>query len=75
MKVRLLNKGVEAALDDTGLPWEIEEGRKHYRVLLAGRQVCVVSKGGHARACASKTHDKKNINCIRRVADEIRRAA
>jgi hypothetical protein len=75
MKVRLLNKRVEEALDATGLPWEIDEGRKHYRLMLAGRQVCVLSKGGKARANAVSSNDKKNVNVIRRVADEIKRKA
>lgn len=72
MKVRLLNRAVEAALDATGLPWEIDEGRKHYRVLLAGRQVCVLSKGGKARANMRSSNDKKNVNSIERLAAEIR---
>jgi hypothetical protein len=75
MKVRLLNKLVEAALDATGLPWEIELGTEALPVMLAGRQVCVLSKGGKARANAVSSNDKKNVNVIRRVADEIKRKA
>ena len=33
------------ALVKTGLPWEVENGKKHNKVKLAGRLVCVYPQG------------------------------
>ena len=33
------------ALDNTGLPWEVEDGSKHYKVKLCGRLVAVYPLG------------------------------
>ena len=33
------------ALDKTGLPWEVENSKKHNKVKLAGRLVCVYPHG------------------------------
>lgn len=71
MRVKL-NRPVEAALRATGLPWEIIQGTKHYRVMLAGRQVCVLSMGGKARANARSSNNKKDVTCIERLAAEIK---
>lgn len=34
-----------AALDATGLPWEVEIGKKHRKIRLAGRLVTVIPHG------------------------------
>lgn len=72
MKVRVLSKTIEDALVATGLPWSVEEGTKHYRVMLAGRQACVVSKGGKARARGGGLCCQKNARTIRRMAAGIK---
>jgi len=41
--VRGLPPQVEAALNETGLPWQIVAGKKHRKVIVAGRQVLVIS--------------------------------
>lgn len=40
-----IDKRLKAELDDTGLPWEIEEGGIHYKVRIAGKLACVFPRG------------------------------
>ena len=57
------------ALDMTGLPWEVEAGRKHYKVKLAGRLVAVYPHGK-----AQERYKRALLNTItqvRRTAREL----
>lgn len=36
---------LRAALDETGLPWSLNKGGRHYKLVLAGRLVGVVPFG------------------------------
>lgn len=38
-------KSLKRELDRTGMPWEIEPGRKHYKVKLDGQIVGVLPQG------------------------------
>lgn len=58
------------ALDQTGLPWELERGKKHNKVKLAGRLVAVYPHGkaqdAYRRALLN------TITQVRRTARELR---
>jgi len=61
----------EAVLRETGLPYEIVPGKKHHKIMLAGRCVSVVSRG--------VTRDQGRLwanfrATIQRAAKEIRDA-
>ncbi len=43
--MRNLPPQVEAALNETGLPWQIVAGKKHRKVYVAGQMVLVLSHG------------------------------
>ena len=58
------------ALDMTGLPWEVETGKKHYKVKLAGRLVAV-----YPHVKAQERYKRALLNTItqvRRTARELR---
>jgi hypothetical protein len=65
-----LPDGLREALETTGLPWEIEVGKKHNKVKLAGRLVAVYPHG--------KAQDRyrrallNTITQVRRTAQELR---
>ena len=40
-----LPERLREALDSTGLPWQVEDGSKHYKVKLCGRLVAVFPLG------------------------------
>ncbi len=46
MRTELRKKLVEI-LNATGLPWELQQGKKHIKVLLDGKQITVCSIGSH----------------------------
>lgn len=51
------------ALRDTGLPWEVKDGKKHHKIILRDRLVAVYS-----RTRDSSPRGAKNvIACIRRA--------
>lgn len=50
------------ALDKTGLPWEIENGKKHNKIRLAGRLVGVYPHGK-----ANGDHRRSLLNTITQV--------
>jgi len=57
------------ALEETGLPWEIEKGKGHAKIRLCGHLVGVVSygKGGH-----NKRAELNVIGQIMRKAAELK---
>ena len=65
-----LPEELREALDGTGLPWEVEAGKKHYKVKLAGRLVAVYPHGK-----AQERYRRALLNTItqvRRTARELR---
>lgn len=61
---------LKAALNETGLPWTIEPGSKHFKLRLAGRLVSIIPqgvKGGHSKVCTAKA-----IKDVKRIAAELR---
>lgn len=64
-----LPEELREALDGTGLPWEAEAGKKHYKVKLAGRLVAVYPHGK-----AQERYRRALLNTItqvRRTAREL----
>lgn len=55
-----------AALEATGLPWALEQGRGHFKIRLAGRLAGVVSVNPSPRSRASLNV----ISQIKRIAGE-----
>lgn len=55
------------ALDGTGLPWEVEVGKKHYKVKLAGRLVAVYPHGK-----AQERYRRALLNTITQVRHTAR---
>lgn len=63
------DKELEATLDATGLPWRIEAGSNHDKILLAGRFVGIVAR---CFKTGSKNMVKKDAKRIARIAAEIK---
>ena len=60
------------ALDKTGLPWEIENGKKHNKVVLNTRLVGVFT---HGKKCDANRRSLLNtITQIRAMARQIKEA-
>lgn len=72
MRVRV-NKLAENALRETGLPYEIELGTRHYKVKLSGYLVAILPMGGKSRASQGNTVDKQTARDIRKAAEKIKR--
>lgn len=60
---RSVTPKVRTALDATGLPWEIVNGKKHRKLMLDGRQIAVLSHGGHSRRMKSEAFGEKALLC------------
>lgn len=61
---------LEAALNETHIPWHIEEGTKHRKVKLGGKLVAILPHGK-----AQETYRRALLNTIsqiRRMAQEIK---
>ena len=64
-----LPERLREALNGTGLPWDIELGKKHYKVRMAGKLVGIFPKGK-----AQDTDRRALLNTItqvRRAAQEL----
>jgi len=60
---------LQAALEETGMPWEVEAGSKHHKVKLAGRLVAVYPRGKAKEA--GKRPLLNTISQVRRAAREL----
>ena len=61
-----LPKEVKRALDDTGLPWKVEKGTKHYKIKLAGRMVGILPLNLKARHGYTNHTIKNTVGQIKR---------
>jgi hypothetical protein len=59
------------ALDETGLPWDIEVGKKHNKLRVDGRLAVILSRGKPAED-ANFRLIRNDIANIRRLAREIK---
>lgn len=65
-----LDPALERALDETGLPWSLEKGKRHWHVRLAGRLAVVLSYGrSHA---AYRRNTRNAVSHIRRLAAAVK---
>ena len=64
-----LDPKVKQALNDTGIPWEVEAGSKHYKVRLGGRLAGVYP---HGKKTEASQHANSNlVSNIKRLAREL----
>ena len=65
-----LPERLREALDNTGLPWRVEDGSKHYKVKLCGKLVAVFPFG------KARDYDKRallnTITQVRLAAGQIK---
>lgn len=58
------------ALDETGLPWQVETGKGHKKIRLCGRLVGVMS----TNQTGTSSREMMNVICqIKRAAKEMRK--
>lgn len=57
---------IEEALNATGRPWSIEQGKRHHKIKLDGRMVGILPLSGF------QTTD---MRCIKNTVSQIRKAA
>ena len=65
-----LPERLREALDNTGLPWKVEDGSKHYKVKLCGRLVAVFPLG--KKRDADKRALLNTITQVRLAARQIK---
>lgn len=65
-----LDPKVRKVLEDTGLPWCVETGTKHYKVRLNGRLVAIYPQGKKTEA--SQRANLNVIANIKRLAREMK---
>jgi hypothetical protein len=64
-----LDPKVKQALNNTGIPWEVEAGSKHFKVRLGGRLAGVYP---HGKKTEASQHANSNlISNIKRLAREL----
>lgn len=57
---------IEEALNATGRPWNIEQGKRHQKIMLDGRMVGILPLSGFQTA---------DMRCIKNTVSQIRKAA
>lgn len=67
MSIQRLPKEIERALEQTGLPWELEQRGKHFAIRLAGRVIGVTSLSPRA----ARKHHKTMVTNIRRATRQL----
>ena len=65
----MIDKAIIKALEETGLPWEIEKGTKHGKLRLAGRMIGVIQL--NTQRAAKRSSVKALVCTIRKKAKEI----
>ena len=60
---------VRIALDETGLPWAIENGTRHQKIKLKGRLVGILPHG--SGSSANPRTIKNSVAQIKRAAQEL----
>jgi hypothetical protein len=69
-----LDTKIRKALEDTGLPWHVQGGSKHWQVRLQGRLVGILPRGAHAQTCPPYV-TKNFVAHVRRLARELKEQA
>lgn len=69
--MRRLHPSLRKVLDEIGLPWSIEQGKKHNKLLVNGRLAVILSRGKPAED-ANFRLIRNDVANIRRLAREIK---
>lgn len=64
-----LPSDLQKALDDTGLPWEIEYGKKHRKIILAGEFIAIIPLG----RLLDNRGARNTLAAVKRKAKELAR--
>lgn len=64
-----LDRKTKQALEETGLPWSVEDGSKHQKIRLNGKLVAIFPYGKKTEASPYATNN--TIANIRRAAREM----
>lgn len=67
-------KEIYEALDNTGLPWERVNGKKHVKVYLSGHLIGILPHGKASSATSSGRATKNFLSRIRKAADSLQAA-
>lgn len=65
-----LDPRVKKTLEETGLPWHIEAGSKHFKIRLCGRLVGVYPQGKKTEA--DRRANMNVISNVKRAARELK---
>jgi hypothetical protein len=61
---------LQALLDDSGLPWRIDNGKRHYKIIVDERLVGILPKG---RDLHRKSHNARpHLNTLAQIRRIIR---
>jgi hypothetical protein len=63
-----LDAAIERALEESGVPWTIEVGSKHYKIRVGGRLAGVLPKAGGKGGVFTARAAQNTASQIRRVA-------
>lgn len=61
---------LEAALNESGFPWEVEIGSKHRKIRMAGRLVTIIPHGKKQEA--NRRVVLNTVGHVRRMAETLR---
>jgi hypothetical protein len=63
---------LRAALEACGLPYEIEPGKRHHIVRLAGQVATILPRGSTRRSESAGRHDINNAKAVERLARKLK---
>lgn len=63
------------ALTETGLPFELQDGGRHFKIRLAGRFIGILPRNGSSEAYGNTCASKNLVAQVRRAAREIKGVA
>jgi len=66
-----LDAAIERALEESGVPWTVEVGSKHYKIRVGGRLAGVLPKAGGNGGAFSGRAAQNTASQIRRVARAV----
>lgn len=64
---RRLPDELRKVLSSSGLPWRIETGTRHFKLIVDGRFAAIIPKGKAARSTSSQRAGKNTVAQVRRV--------
>jgi hypothetical protein len=64
---RRLPDELRKVLASSGLPWHIDTGTRHFKLIINGRFAAIIPKGKAARSTSSQRAGKNTVAQVRRV--------